>query len=78
MASQQTQQRLITETASDVEYTVVLPPRLTNGPYTGRYRVQADALPAHAKATSRANVADFMLKQLTSAEWVRKMPYMAR
>lgn len=64
--------------ASDVDYTVVRPPRLTNRPHTGRYRIEADALPAMAKGTPQADVADFMLKQLTDDRFVRRGVYIAR
>ena len=64
--------------ASEVDYTIVRPPRLTNGPYTGRYRIEADTLPPAAKSTARADVADFMLKQLSDGRFVRRGVYIAR
>lgn len=64
--------------ASDADYTIVRPPRLTNGPYTGQYRVEADGLPAAAKSIARADVADFMLKQLSDPKFVRRGVYVAR
>ncbi len=63
--------------ASGLDYTVVLPPRLTNGAAVGRYRVEADGLPAHGNTLSRADLAEFMLKQLDDPTWVRKAPYVA-
>ena len=63
--------------ASDLEYTVVHPPRLHDGPRTGRYRVMADGLPPAGDRIARADVADFMVKQLTDAQFVRRGPYIA-
>jgi putative NADH-flavin reductase len=64
--------------ASDVDYTIVRPPRLTNGPYTGHYRVESDGLPRAEKSIARADVADFMLKQLHDQKFVRAGVYISR
>uniref|UniRef100_Q01XH8 NAD(P)-binding domain-containing protein n=1 Tax=Solibacter usitatus (strain Ellin6076) TaxID=234267 RepID=Q01XH8_SOLUE len=53
-------ERLIGE--SDLDWTMVRPPELTNGGYTGKYRVREDHLPRFGFRISRADVADFMLK----------------
>jgi putative NADH-flavin reductase len=63
--------------ASGLDFTVVLPPRLTNGEALGKYRVEADGLPLHGNTLSRADLAEFMLKQLGDPTWVRKAPYVA-
>jgi putative NADH-flavin reductase len=63
--------------ASGLDYTVVLPPRLTNGAAIGKYRVLPDALPRGGATLSRADLAEFMLKQLRDPTWVRKTPYVA-
>jgi putative NADH-flavin reductase len=73
---QEAQERRLEE--SDADYTVVRPPRLTNGQYTGRYRVEADGLPRAAKSIARADVADFMLKQLSDQRFMRRGVYLAR
>ena len=73
--SQQAMHRIIME--SGLEWTIVEPPRLLNGPRTGKYRVQADAMPPKSSSIHRGDVADFMLKQLTSKEWVGKTPFIA-
>jgi putative NADH-flavin reductase len=70
---QQTQERLIA--ASDVDYTIVRAPRLADGPFTGTYRVLPDALPSGATTINRADVADFMLQQLTDPRFHRQGPY---
>jgi putative NADH-flavin reductase len=63
--------------ASDTDWTVVQPPRLLNKPGTGQIRVDGEALPAGGTTIARADVATFMLAQLTSALWVRKSPFIA-
>lgn len=63
--------------ASDTDWTVVQPPRLLNKPGTGRFRIDGEALPAGGRQIARADVADFMLAQLSSTEWIRKSPFIA-
>jgi putative NADH-flavin reductase len=63
--------------ASGLDYTVVLPPRLTNSAAVGKYRVELDGLPPHGNTLSRADLAEFMLKQLDDRTWIRKAPYVA-
>ena len=70
---QAAQERLLA--ASDVDYTIVRAPRLLDGPFTGTYRVLPDALPPGALTISRADVADFMLQQLTDPRFHRQGPY---
>jgi len=70
---QTAQERLLA--ASDVDYTIVRAPRLLDGPFTGTYRVLPDALPPGALSISRADVADFMLQQLTDPRFHRQGPY---
>lgn len=75
MADQRAQERLLA--ASDLDYTIVRPPRLTDGPATGTYRVLPDALPSSSRRISRADVADFMLQQLTDPRFHRRGVYLA-
>ena len=60
---------------SSLDWVIVRPPRLTNGPYTGRYRsgeaVRESALLA---SVSRVDVADFMAKQLVDDRYVHGTP----
>ena len=74
-ASQRAMQLLIR--ASDLDWTVVQPPRLLNVPGRGVYRVDGEALPAGGTQIARADVAAFMLAQLKSTEWVRQSPFLA-
>jgi putative NADH-flavin reductase len=64
--------------ASTLDWVIVRPTSLTNGPRTGAYRVGPDI--GHwfrPTSISRADVADFMLKQLTDYTWLRKTPGVA-
>ncbi len=47
---------------SGLDWTMVRPPRLTDKPRTGKYRVLEGRLPRFGFAISRADVADFMIK----------------
>ncbi len=73
--SQREQERLLA--ASPMEYTIVRPPRLLDRPLTEHYRVQEDGLPRGGTTIPRADVADFMIRQLTDRTWIRKGPYIA-
>jgi uncharacterized protein YbjT (DUF2867 family) len=72
---QTAQERLLY--ASDVDFTIVRTPRLMDGPLTGKYRVLPDALPPGGTRISRADVADFMLLQLTDPRFHRQGPYIS-
>lgn len=62
---------------SKLDWTVVMPPMLTNGAARGTYRVDGDALPPNGSRISRADVADFMMQQIGSAQWIRKGVYIS-
>ena len=58
---------------SQLDYTVVRPSAFTNGPAGGRYKINFPASEKKLKLKiARADVAEFMLKQLQSREFVRK------
>ena len=59
--------------ASDLDWTIVRPGGLTNGPRTGNYQ---SGLDKSIKATriSRADVADFILKELAAGDYIRATP----
>jgi putative NADH-flavin reductase len=63
--------------ASGLDWTMAMPPMLTNGKATGRIRVEGDALPRGASYISRADVADFMFAQLNSGQWSRRGVYIS-
>jgi putative NADH-flavin reductase len=58
---------------SDLEWVIVRPARLTDEPAKGEYRVYLGGSYT-AKTISRADVAAFMLAQLTEDTYVHKMP----
>jgi putative NADH-flavin reductase len=47
---------------SELDWTIVRPPKLTDKPYTGRYRVREGHLPHFGFSISRADVADCFVK----------------
>jgi putative NADH-flavin reductase len=62
---------------SDLDWTMVRPTRLVNGPRTGRYRVSPDYAPRGGWKISRADVAEFIGAALTDGGWVRSAPALA-
>ncbi|MFC7546239.1 NAD(P)-dependent oxidoreductase [Plantactinospora sp. GCM10030261] len=61
--------------ASAVDWTIVRPPRLTDGPATGVYRHGTDIRATSVVPTiSRADLARFMLDQLDTTEYVHCRP----
>jgi putative NADH-flavin reductase len=60
--------------ASAFDWTIVRPGVLTNGPATGRYEVLADPASWRAGMISRADVADFLAKEVDSAAYLHKTP----
>lgn len=59
------------------EWIVVRLLPLSDGPWTGRYRVAVDDLPAKGMRIARADVADFMMRQATSDDYLYKVPAIA-
>jgi putative NADH-flavin reductase len=59
------------------EWIVVRPLPLTDGPWTGRYRVAVDGLPAKGTRIARADVADFMIQQVSGDQYLHKVPAIA-
>lgn len=60
---------------SSLDWTLVRPPHLRNGPRTGRYRHGFPTTEREIKGwISRADVADFMLKQIVDDRYVHKTP----
>ncbi|MEP6925753.1 MAG: SDR family oxidoreductase [Pyrinomonadaceae bacterium] len=57
---------------SKLDWIIVRPGRLTNSEKTGKYRHGLDK--SISGKISRADVADFMLKQLTDEQYLRKTP----
>jgi putative NADH-flavin reductase len=58
---------------SELEWTLLRPPKLTDGEHTGRYRVREGHLPRFGFSISRANVADCFLRLLEDTSAARKI-----
>jgi putative NADH-flavin reductase len=66
-----------TLSASGLDWTMVMPPMLTNGSARGIYCIDGDALPRNAMRIARSDVADFMMQQIGHPQWVGKGVYIA-
>jgi putative NADH-flavin reductase len=64
-------ERIFAET--DLDWTMVRPPELTDKPYTGKYRMQVGHLPRFGLKVSRADVADLMIKLAENRASIRKV-----
>jgi putative NADH-flavin reductase len=62
---------------SNLDWTMVMPPMLTNAPARATYRIDGDALPPNGSRISRADVADFMMQQIANPQWIRKGVYIS-
>jgi putative NADH-flavin reductase len=58
--------------SSDLDWTLVYPPALTNGPPTGDYRSGETLNVTGLPRISRADVAGFMLSQLDDVAYIRR------
>lgn len=58
---------------ADLDWTVARFPRLMDGEHTGRYRVGYVGKDSGSQI-SRADGADFVLKELVEKKWLRKLP----
>jgi putative NADH-flavin reductase len=63
--------------AGELNWTLVYPVLLTNGPRTGAYRVGDHLRLKGLAKISRADVADFMLRQLDDATYIRRTAIVA-
>jgi len=71
MQAKEEQERLIRESALD--WTIVRPGGLTDGPHTGHYKAGTDKS-IRAGRISRADVADFVLTQLDDDRFLHQAP----
>jgi len=61
--------------ASQLDWTIVRPPKLTTGPRTGRYRSgESISTIAPVPLLSRADLADFILCELEQPRFIRRAP----
>jgi putative NADH-flavin reductase len=63
-ADQRIMEKLIKE--SDINWTIMRPPRLTDKPVTGHYRVAINTFLKNCLSISRADVAHFMINNITN------------
>jgi putative NADH-flavin reductase len=66
------QEKLIKD--SSLDWTIVRPGVLTNGPKTGRYKVLCKSSEWRNGIISRANVADFVLREIDEANALHQAP----
>ena len=59
--------------ASSLDWTIVQPPKLTNGPKTGVYQAAEKVMLPMMPSISRADVADFIVKQLVDKRMIGKV-----
>jgi hypothetical protein len=59
---------------SNLEWVIVRPGFLTNGPLTGTYRVLVDLEGVVARKISRADVAHFILSEIKDKAYLSKTP----
>lgn len=71
-ADKSVQEQLIRN--SGLDWTIVRPGVLTNGRFTGRYRVLVEPGAWRNGIVSRASVADFIVAQVDSQEMVHRAP----
>jgi len=64
--------------ASDLDWTVVRPPRLLDGPRTGRYHVVINGPLTRGVSINRADVADFIIGHLTDPTVYRAIVELAK
>jgi putative NADH-flavin reductase len=64
-------ERVLSE--SELDWTMVRPPQLTDRPFTGKYRVQEGHLPLLGVKISRADVADYMIQAVENRSTIRKI-----
>lgn len=58
--------------ASDAEWTLVRPPRLLDGPKRGRYEVESEKAAGSAAEISRADVAEFMVREMVAKKFLQQ------
>jgi putative NADH-flavin reductase len=75
VASQVSQWKTLS--ASNLDWTMVMPPMLADSPARGIYRIDGEALPRNGSRISRTDVADFMMQQISNPQWVGKGVYIA-
>ena len=73
----QTRWETVLDDTKDIDWICVRPTYLTNKAFTGKYRVQHKHCPKGGTKISRADLADFIVSQIDSDEFVHKKPVIA-
>jgi putative NADH-flavin reductase len=68
----QTRWETVLDETTDIDWICVRPPKLISKPFTGIYRVSLNHCPKGGWQIGHADLADFMVRQLTSDEYVRR------
>ena len=71
-ADKEAQEIIVRE--SGLDWIIVRPMILTNGPWTNDYRASVDLKPGRRPYVSRADNADFLVRQLTDEAFIHKTP----
>lgn len=58
--------------ASNADWTIVRPPRLLNGPKRSRYEVESEKSAGEAYEISRADLAEFMVREMVAKKFVQQ------
>jgi len=75
--SDQTRWETILDDTDDIDWICVRPTYLTNKSPKGEYRVQDRHCPKGGRRIGRADLADFILKQMDSNEFIHRKPVIA-
>ena len=75
--SDQTRWETILDDTDDIDWICVRPTYLTNKAFTGKYRVQDRHCPKGGRRISRADLVDFIVRQIESDEYRFKKPVIA-
>lgn len=73
----QTRWETILDDTKDIDWVCVRPTYLTNKSFTGKYRIKNKHCPKGGRKVSRADLADFMVKQIRSSEFIHQKPVIA-
>jgi putative NADH-flavin reductase len=57
---------------SNIDWTIMRPPKLLDGPETGKYRMATDGFLTRGLKISRADVAHFMIHNIDNKVIIRK------
>ena len=56
------------EASNNIDWTIMMPPRLKNKPMTGEYRIAINSYLSHSESIARADVAQYMLSIIKSSQ----------